>query len=110
MEVTTTSRADVALVTFSGNLDTGTAEDAQVAFDEVLDGGTKKVAVDFTDLDYIASSGLRVLLATAKRLGAAGGQLRIFGLNDTVKEVFDISGFSTIFSVYTTEAEALEEF
>jgi anti-anti-sigma factor len=66
--------------------------------------------VDFKALDYISSAGLRVLLATAKRLSSEGGSLRICHLNDTVREVFEISGFSTIFSVFDTEAEALEGF
>ena len=50
------------------------------------------------------------LLATVKRLKAAGGSLRISGLNETVQEVFEISGFSTILAVFATEAEALQGF
>jgi anti-anti-sigma factor len=49
-----------------------------------------------------------VLLGTAKRLRETSGVLRLFGLNETVREVFQISGFSTILAVFATENEALE--
>jgi len=68
------------------------------------------VVVDFTALDYISSAGLRVLLGTAKRLSGAGGAQHLCGLTETVREVFQISGFSTILAVFATEAEALKGF
>ena len=108
MDITTRTRDDVTLVAFVGNLDSKTSPQAQQALDGVLAGGGKKVIVDFTTLDYISSAGLRVLLGTAKRLGGAGGALRLCGLNETVREVFQISGFSAILAVFATEADALQ--
>jgi serine/threonine-protein kinase RsbW len=110
MDITTRTQHDVTIVAFAGNLDSNTSPRAQQALDGVLAGGGKKVVVDFTALDYISSAGLRVLLGTVKRLRGAGGALHLFGLNETVREVFDISGFSTILTVFATEAEALERF
>lgn len=108
MDCTTRTRGDVTIVAFAGNLDSNTSPQAQQALDGVLAGGGKKVVVDFSALDYISSAGLRVLLGAAKQLRGAGGALRLFGLNETVREVFDISGFSTILAVFATEAEALK--
>ncbi len=108
MEITTRTERDVTLVAFGGNLDSNTSPQAQQALDGILAGGGQKMVVDFTALDYISSAGLRVLLGTAKRLRGAGGALRLFGLNETVREVFQISGFSTILAVFATEAEALK--
>jgi len=110
MEITTRTQNAVTLVALAGSLDSNTSPQAQQALDGILAGGGKKMVIDFTALDYISSAGLRVLLGTAKRLSAAGGGLHLFGLNDTVREVFDISGFSTILAVYATEAEALKGF
>jgi anti-anti-sigma factor len=110
MDITTRTQNDITLVAVAGNLDSNTSPHAQQALEGVLAGGGRKVVVDCTALDYISSAGLRVLLGTAKRLGGAGGALRLFGLNETVREVFDISGFSRIFAVFATEADALEEF
>lgn len=107
MEITTRTQGEFTVVAIAGNLDSMTSPQAQQALDGVIAGGAKKVGVDFTKLDYISSAGLRVMLGTAKQLMAKGGALKTFGLNSTVKEVFDISGFSTILAVYATEAEAL---
>ncbi len=100
----------VTVVQFEGHLDTNTAPDAQARLDELVEGGTTKILVNFTDLEYISSAGLRVLLVIGKRLGSAGGKLRLCNLNETVFEVFEISGFSTIFSVFKDQAEALDSF
>ncbi len=118
MDITTRTQNGVTLVAFAGKLDSNTSPQAQQALDAMLAGGARKMVVDFTALDYISSAGLRVLLGTAKRLSAAGagsaagggGGLRLFGLNDTIREVFDISGFSTILAVFATEADALKGF
>ena len=61
-------------------------------------------------LDYISSAGLRVLLATAKKLKAIGGELRVCSLNEIVTEVFDITGFDLILTVLPSESEALDGF
>ena len=110
MDITTRTQDDVTLVAFAGNLDSNTSPQAQQALEGILATGGRKMIVDFTALDYISSAGLRVLLGTAKRLSGAGGALHLFGLNETVREVFAISGFSTILAVFATEADALKGF
>ena len=110
MNITTTVVESVTVVRLEGNLDTNTSELAQGTFNELIDGGAQKVVVNFTDVEFVSSAGLRVLLATAKRLGGPGGNLRISNLNDTVNEVFEISGFTTILSVFPTEEAALQGF
>ena len=113
MEIATRTHKDVTLLAVVGSLDSNTSPKAQQTLDGILSSGARKVVLDLTALDYISSAGLRVLLGTAKRLGATGeggGALRLFGLNETVREVFDISGFSTILAVFATEADALKEF
>ena len=108
MDISTrTQSGGVTIVTIAGKLDSITSPEAQRALDAILAGGGRKIVVDFSALDYISSAGLRVLLGAAKRLSGAGSALRLFGLNDSVREVFQISGFSKILAVYPTEAEAL---
>lgn len=106
MEISTRTSNDIHIVAIAGSLDSATSPEAQKAIDSVV-AGAKKVALDFSQLDYISSAGLRVLLGAAKKLRASGGTLRMFGLNQSVREVFEISGFSSILSVYPSEAEAL---
>ncbi|MEO5588737.1 MAG: STAS domain-containing protein [Gemmatimonadaceae bacterium] len=106
MEFSTRISNDIHIVAIGGSLDSTTSPEAQKALDSVL-AGTSKVALDFSELDYISSAGLRVLLGAAKKLRASGGKLGMFGLNQSVREVFEISGFSAILAVYPSEAEAL---
>jgi anti-sigma B factor antagonist len=100
----------VQIVAFEGNLDTNTSPEAEKKINELIDAGKQKLLVNFEQLNFIASSGLRVLLATVKKLNASGGDLRICSLNPTVQEVFDISGFVTILNVKSTEEEALSSY
>jgi anti-anti-sigma factor len=106
MQISTRTINDIHIVAISGSLDSTTYPEAQKSLDAVV-AGAKKVALDFSGLDYISSAGLRVLLGVAKKLRATGGTLGMFGLNQSVREVFEISGFSSILSVYQSEAEAV---
>ena len=110
MDITVKESGDVKIIVFEGNLDTNTAPVAEDEINGLIDGGTLKLLVNFEKLDYISSAGLRVLLATAKKLKPSSGDLKICCLNTTVQEVFDISGFASILSVSSTEEEALGSF
>ena len=110
MEITIRETDGVRIVAFTGNLDTNTDPEAESQINELLEAGADKILINFENLNYISSAGLRVLLATAKKLLASGGSLKICSLNKTVQEVFDISGFSTILSLGPSETEALAAF
>jgi len=110
MEILVKTTDDVKVVEFEGKLDTQTSPDAQDQLTELIGNGERKILVNLEKLDYISSAGLRVLLAAAKQLKPDGGEVRICNLNDVVQEVFDISGFVTIFKVFGSEIEALDGF
>ena len=110
MKIETRESQGIQIVAFEGNLDTITSPEAESKINELIDAGKQKLLVNFEQLNFISSAGLRVLLATVKKLNASGGDLRICSLNATVQEVFDISGFVTILSVKSTEEEALLSF
>jgi len=106
MQISTRTTNDISIVAIAGSLDSSTSPEAQKSLAQVLTSA-KKVVLDFSALDYISSAGLRVLLGAAKQLRASGGTLGLFGLNPSVREVFEISGFSSILSVYPSESDAL---
>jgi anti-anti-sigma factor len=106
MQFSTRTSNDIHIVAITGSLDSTTAPEAQKSLDAVV-AGAKKVVLDFSSLDYISSAGLRVLLGAAKKLRGSGGTLGMFGLNQSVREVFEISGFSSILSIYQSEADAV---
>jgi anti-anti-sigma factor len=110
MKIEVRDSNDVKILEFEGNLDTNTSPDAEAKLNELIDNGSQKLLINFGKLAFISSAGLRVLLATAKKLKGTGGNLRICALNPTVQEVFDISGFGSILSVSSSESEALSSF
>lgn len=108
MSVKTTNGVKVMLC--EGALDTQTSLDARDHLGQLIEEGARKILVNFDTLEYISSAGLHVLLTVAKQLKSVDGELRVCCLNDVVKEVFDISGFVTIFKVFGSESEALNGF
>jgi anti-anti-sigma factor len=80
----------------SGRLDTNTAPELESALN--LDGVTE-VTFDFTELEYISSAGLRILMMAQKSMMACGGTMTVANPNKTVKDVFDITGMSSVFTV-----------
>ena len=106
MNITDETLDGAAVVHLEGNLDTTTAPDVMAHLDGLIEAGTSTLIVDFGAVDFVSSAGLRVLLATAKKL-RPDGALRLYGLNDSVREVFDVSGFSTIIPIFDDQASAL---
>lgn len=106
MKLTNETVDAAAIVHLEGNLDTTTAPAVMSHFDELVDGGATTLIGDFSAVEFVSSAGLRVLLATAKKL-RPDGALRLYGLNDSVREVFDVSGFSTIIPIFDDQAAAL---
>ena len=74
-----------------------------------MDQGEKVVIVDFAGLDYISSAGLRSILSASKKLKGKEGSILLASLKDIVKEVFEISGFSTILPIYESVEIALSK-
>lgn len=100
----------VSVVDFFGKMNTSTSPEAEKYLNELVDQGANNMVLNLEELDFTSSTGLRVILATGKKLTASGGKLVICSPNITVKDVLDMSGFSTMFAVFDTEAEALESF
>ena len=85
-------------VALSGRLDTTTAPKFEEQLKSSLSGVTD-LTLDFSELDYISSAGLRVLLSAQKSLNASKGTMRVTGANEIVKEIFDVTGFSDILTI-----------
>ncbi|MBN2560050.1 MAG: STAS domain-containing protein, partial [Phycisphaerae bacterium] len=97
---------DQATLTLSGRLDAVAAQELEPKARALVGGGCKRVVVDLAGLEFVASSGLRVFLALAKLVKRAGGKLAFCNLQAPVREVFDISGCTDIFTVVGTPEEA----
>ena len=98
MELDFKSENGVTVLTMSGRLDSATSCPAEQKISEELSRGGSWIVL-MRDLEYVSSAGLRVFLLMAKRLRAAGGKLALAQPAPGVREVLDISGFSTIFTI-----------
>jgi len=110
VKISSESFEDVTVVRLEGHLDIATSNEAQDRLNRLIDEGAVKILVNLAAVELVTSAGLRTLLSTAKRLSSSGGDLRISNLSDPASEVFEISGFSTILSVFDSEDEALQGF
>ena len=86
-----------ATLIVSGRLDTQTAPELEVELDAVL-SGLKELTFDMTNLEYVSSAGLRVILKAQKAMNAQGS-MKLTGVNDSIMEVFDITGFLDILTI-----------
>ena len=98
---------EIAIVRLAGRLDSSSAPAAEESFAALLAGGVPQLAIDMSQLEYISSAGLRVLLVVAKKMQQAKGRVALFGLLANVREVFAISGFDTIFAIQPDRAAAV---
>ena len=97
MEAQVTVNGDVATVKVTGSVNTNTAPDFEAAVEEAFSSGdVDSIVFDFSDLDYISSAGLRVIMVAFKRVMAQGGTLEIEGSSDEVMEVFEITGIADL--------------
>ena len=86
-----------ATLIVSGRLDTQTAPELENELDSVL-SGLKELTFDFANLAYVSSAGLRVILKAQKAMNAQGS-MKLTGVNDSIMEVFDITGFLDILTI-----------
>lgn len=107
MDIAQERDGDVVILKLAGRLDSNTAKLAEDGIVAALPGGSPRVVIDLSQLAYISSAGLRVLLAIAKRIKQGGGKMVLFGLLANVREVFSISGFDTIFSILPGRSAAI---
>jgi anti-sigma B factor antagonist len=98
MTINKTINGNQAVYAVSGRLETITAPELEEALKTGLDG-IAGLTLDFTELDYISSAGLRVVLFAQKKMMAAGGKMKILNPNEIVSEIFDVTGFSDILDI-----------
>ena len=97
----------VRILALSGRLDTETAADVELALQDLLGAGERRYLVDLAGIGYVSSAGLRVLLALAKKLDGGRGELKLCGLNASVRQVFDMTGFNKLFAIFPNRDAAL---
>jgi len=108
MDITETKHDDYSVFSLNGRLDSNTATGFEQKLFECIENGTQRLILDFQDLDYISSAGLRVILKATKNLKSAEGKLVLCSMQDYVKEVFEISGFDSFLPIEASLDDAVK--
>lgn len=108
MEVTSKSVDKAIVIYVDGDLTTASSPDAEAEINGILEGTSTNVVINVEKVNFIASTGLRIILVLGKRLKGDDLKLIMCSMNDTTKSVFKISGFAKLFPIFETEEEALE--
>jgi anti-sigma B factor antagonist len=110
MEIIEEKQSGINIFRLIGRLDSNTSQGFEQKLFEAISDGTKSMVVDFKDLDYISSAGLRVILKATKAIKRQDGHIMLCSMQDYVKEVFEIAGFDSFLSIVATLDDALKSF
>mgnify|MGYP001450334658 CR=1 FL=1 len=100
----------VVVVSVDGQLIVGNRQELKQRIIDALEAGDRKFLVDFTRTGYIDSSGLGVLVSLSKKIRDQGGDLRLAGLNEDLKTLFELTKLDTLFGISDSPDEALTGF
>ncbi len=109
MDINIQIEGNAIIAAVHGRVDTISAPAFEKAVLGALNGQEKLLVFDLSSLEYMSSAGLRVIISAAKTLKGKGGEMRLAATSGSVKKVFEISGFFSMFKNFATRSEALAE-
>lgn len=105
---TSVTENGVVLLEVEGEVDAHTARKLDKALKDLLAQGHSRLVLDASQMGYISSAGLRVVLFAHREARQLGGEVRLFGLNAQVRRVFEIAGFDKLLRISDTRQESME--
>ena len=101
------TNGEVSIIEIDGRLDTTNYGQLEKVVLDYIAKGKIKILVDCSKMDYVSSSGLRIFLMALKKIMGLNGKFVLCGLQESIREIFDISGFTSIFKIFPTQEEAI---
>lgn len=98
---------DICILTPYGRIDHATSDDFEKFLDSTIQDNSRKIIIDFSNCNYVSSSGLRVLLVTSKTLQKDAGSLVLCNLPPHIEDIFETAGFTKIFNITDSVETAL---
>jgi anti-anti-sigma factor len=108
MDVTEERQGKTVIVAAKGRLDSNMDKSFEARLMELAAGAEASLVIDLGQVDYVSSAGLRILLITVKKVKAGKGKLALCSIQSQVREVFDISGLSAVFSIFPERQAAIQ--
>ena len=106
----TKDASGVAVLQVDGQLIVGNRQELKELVQAALDQGERRLLIDFSRTGYIDSSGLGALVSISKKIREAGGELRLSGLNEDLRSLFELTKLDTLFAIAETPQQALASF
>jgi anti-sigma B factor antagonist len=110
VEITVNEYKRVAVITVTGRVDSATATDFETNINEVVEKGKHNLVLDLSQVEFLSSAGLRVLVTTRKTLQGAGGNIVLAQPSERVVETLDTAGLDVLFERYDTREAAVAAF
>jgi anti-anti-sigma factor len=98
------------ILQLDGRLDLSSLDLFEKKMNSFIEMGYEKIILDCSKLSYISSAGLRILVMEQKKEKVKNGEIILFGINENIKRIFEISGYYRIFPVFNSKDEALRHF
>lgn len=110
MKIETQEHKRVVVVTVEGRIDSATASEFEDALNEFTQQGKNNIVLDLSEVDFISSAGLRVLVTARKAVKSAGGDIVFAESSDQVLETLEIAGLDVLFEQYPDRETAIGSF
>jgi len=109
MDIKHSKEGEITIVTVNGRLDATTAPVADKTIKKILKRDCLRMIFDFSTLDYLSSGGLKVILGATKELRRKEGQIVLCSLSKFVKEIFEVSGLTSLIPITDTIESGIEQ-
>lgn len=110
IKLTQEEKNGVLILRIKGRLDAVSSPLAEKQVMDIINSGKRKILMDFAGVDYLSSAGMRMLLATTKKLKTVSGKFVVCQVQVNAMDVLKMSGFDHVIDIATNEDEALKKF
>ena len=110
MEINSREENNVSIIILEGEVDISSTDLIRGKLKKLIDEKKKAIVINLANVPYIDSSGLGVFVETMQEMGKYGGELKLAGLTDDVKKVFELTRLTNFFSIFAEEKEAIGSF
>ena len=110
MEIVVEIQDGITIYRLKGRLDTNTSPELEIRLLQAISDGLQHMVINFKDLEYVSSAGIRVILKTIKAIKSKNGLIMLCCMQDYVKEVFEISGVDFFSPITATMGDELKAF
>jgi len=107
MQITEHEHKGVVILGISGRIDAGTSDQLKFKLLAAIGDKPVRLVLDFSQVEFVSSIGLRVLIVAAKRIAVVKGKMVFSGLAGPVREVFELAGFTSVAKCYADQAAAI---